>query len=266
MPICHINGANLWYEEDGHGPETLVFSHGLLMDHRMFQGQAEVLGRHYRCIRYDHRGQGRSEVTLGGYDMDSLAEDAAGLIRSLGCAPCHFAGLSMGGFVGLRLAIRHPELLRSLTLIATSAEAEPAANRMKYRTLAALGRVAGFRILLGRIMPLMFGTTYLADPDRRAERDQWRQHLASLGRTGTLRALPGVIGRGGVTQLLDHIKTRTLILVGEEDRATPVARSIILQNGIAGSRMIRIPRAGHSPTIETPGEVSRALLEFLRAA
>src|SRR6476619_7325344 len=62
------------------------------------------------------------------YDMEQLADDAATLIQKLNAAPCHFVGLSMGGFVGLRLALERPDLLRSLTLIESAAAAEPRLN------------------------------------------------------------------------------------------------------------------------------------------
>jgi pimeloyl-ACP methyl ester carboxylesterase len=117
MPFKEINGTRIHHTETGSGPETIVFSHGLLMSGEMFRDQVAAFSDRYRCITFDHRGQGQSEVTESGYDMDTLAEDAAALIRELNCAPCHFAGLSMGGFVGMRLAIRHPELLKSLILL-----------------------------------------------------------------------------------------------------------------------------------------------------
>ena len=102
----------------------------------MFEAQVayfSALG--FRCITFDHRGQGRSGVTADGYDMDTLSEDAAALIEHLGVAPVHFAGLSMGGFVGMRLAARRPELLKTLMLLETSADGEPEENGPKYRKL-----------------------------------------------------------------------------------------------------------------------------------
>jgi 3-oxoadipate enol-lactonase len=125
MPIIRVNGAALYYEEHGAGPETIVLAHGLLWSCRMFDAQVALLKEHYRCVAFDFRGQGQSEVTRSGYDMETLYEDAVALIEQLGCAPCHFLGLSMGGFIGLRLAARHPELLRSLILLETSADPEP---------------------------------------------------------------------------------------------------------------------------------------------
>lgn len=122
MPHISVNGVTLHYEEQGSGAETVVFVHGLLMNHRMFDAQIEVLKTNYRCIAFDLRGQGQSEVTRSGYDMDNLTTDTAALIEALQCGPCHFVGLSMGGFIGMRLAIHHPHLLRSLSLLETSAD------------------------------------------------------------------------------------------------------------------------------------------------
>ena len=97
MPHVKTNGASIYYEEHGNGPDTIVFSHGLLWSGYMYQDQIAVLKDRYRCITYNHRGQGRSEVTQSGFDIDSLYEDSIALIEALGCAPCHFVGLSMGG-------------------------------------------------------------------------------------------------------------------------------------------------------------------------
>lgn len=263
MPFQHINGARIHYETVGAGPETVVFSHGLLMNGEMFRGQIDALGADYRCIAYDHRGQGRSEVTKSRYDMDSLTQDAAALIRELGAEPCHFVGLSMGGFIGMRLAIRYPELLRSLILLDTSADPEPPANRGPYRRLALIGRWLGFRPVADRVMKIMFGSTFLADPARQAERERWRKHLLGLQRIGTARAARAVIDREGVYERLQRIVTPTLILVGDEDVATVPARAERMHGAIRGSRLVIIPSAGHSSSIEQPEQVTAAIRDFL---
>jgi 3-oxoadipate enol-lactonase len=65
----------------------------------MFDAQVALLKERYRCVAFDFRGQGRSEVTRSGYDMETLYEDAVALMEQLGCAPCHFLGLSMGALL-----------------------------------------------------------------------------------------------------------------------------------------------------------------------
>jgi len=265
MPTRTINGARIHYDDVGTGPETIVFSHGLLMSGEMFEAQVQALSGRYRCISYDHRGQARSEVTESGYDMDSLTSDAAALIRELDAAPCHFAGLSMGGFVGMRLAIRHPELLKSLILMDTSADPEPEQNKGPYRRLALIGRWLGFRPVIKPLMNIMFGQTFLADPKMARVRAKWRNHLLGLDRKGTNHAAHGVIDRQGVYDQLGHIGTPTLILVGDEDVATVPAKAERMHQAITGSTLVVVPGAGHSASIEQPELVTGAIGNFLES-
>ena len=263
MPTLTINGARLYYSVEGEGPETVVFSHGLLMSSEMFRAQVEALKRDYRCICYDHRGQGRSEVTADGYDMDSLTVDAAALIGELRAAPCHFVGLSMGGFVGMRLAIRHPELLRSLVLMETSADPEP--NRAKYRAMSIIGRWFGFRPLAGALMKIMFGHSFLSSPERNEARERWRRHFLQLDRTGAYRSAQGVIDRLGVYEDISRIAIPTLVIVGDEDIATVPGKSRRIANAIPGAQLVTIPEAGHSSSVEQPERVARAIRNFIQA-
>lgn len=265
MPYIRINGARLYYEEIGSGPETIVFSHGLLMSGELFRHQVEALSDRYRCVIYDHRGQARSEVSKSGYDMDSLTADALQLIRSLNAAPCHFVGLSMGGFIGMRLAIYHPEALRSLILMETSADPEPEENRGPYRKMAFIGRWLGFRPLADRLMHIMFSHSFLHDPGKDAIRERWKEHFLALNRAGTARAARGVIEREGVYEQLGKIRTPTLILVGDEDVATIPAKSERMHLAIKGSEFQVIPHAGHSSSVEQPQAVTTAMEAFLAA-
>lgn len=263
MPQLTVNGARLWYSDEGTGTQTIAFSHGLLLSSAMFADQIAHLKQHYRCIAYDHRGQGRSEVTAQGYDIETLTADAEALIVALDAAPCHFVGLSMGGFVGLRLAILRPGLLRSLTLIETSADPEPPENIPRYRMLNFVARWFGLRMVVGQVMPIMFGRTFLGDPARADERKLWRQRIMANDRIGITRAVNGVINRKAVIEDIKAIKTPTLIIVGEEDVATVPEKSERMHEAIAGSRLTRVACAGHSSTIEEPRAVNEALSKFL---
>ncbi|MEH6361036.1 MAG: alpha/beta hydrolase, partial [Amylibacter sp.] len=120
----------------------------------MFEEQVAHFRGRYRCITFDHRGQGQSGVSKDGYSIETLTTDAAALIRHLDIAPCHFVGLSMGGFVGIRLAARKPELLKTLTLLDTSADPEPLENGPKYRMLNFVARWIGLWAVIDRVMPI----------------------------------------------------------------------------------------------------------------
>jgi 3-oxoadipate enol-lactonase len=269
MPRLLVNGASLWCEERGAGPETIVFAHGLLWSGRMFDAQVASLSGRYRCVTFDFRGQGRSEVTADGYDMDTLADDAAALIEALGCAPCHFVGLSMGGFIGMRLAARRPGLVRSLVLMETSADPEPAENVPRYRMLGGIVRAlggVGMRLVMPKVMRIMFGRTFLADPAREADRRLWRQRGMENDRLGVTRALQGVIDRKPIHAELSRISVPTLVMVGDEDVATVPAKAERIREAIPGARLVIIPGAGHTASVEQPDFVNATMAEFLAAA
>jgi len=225
LPIIRVNGADLYCEERGSGPETIVFAHGLLFSCRMFDDQVEALKDRYRCIAFDFRGQGQSEVTKEGYDMDTLYEDAAALIQVLGAFPCHFLGLSMGGFIGMRLAARRPELVRSLILLETSADPEPAENVPRYRRRSFIARWLGLNLVADRVMPIVFGQKFVNDPARVSLRQEWRGRMVANHRIGIARATHGVITREGVSDEIAKIRAPTLILVGDQDIATVPEKS-----------------------------------------
>ncbi|MFN2221434.1 MAG: alpha/beta fold hydrolase [Candidatus Promineifilaceae bacterium] len=263
MPEIRANGARLYYEEHGGGPETIVFAHSMLFNCRMFDAQVASLKDRYRCLLYDFRGQGQSEVTEDGYDLDTLADDAAAVIEALGDPPVHFLGFSMGGMVGLRLAIRRPELLRSLMLVDTSADAEGAENKIKAQLLTFLARRIGPRFVTGQVMPLFFSKHFLKDPARQGKVREWRGHFEANDRIGVSRAVRGVIEREAVIGQLDKIRMPTLIVMGEEDAATSPEKSRRMQAAIAGSLLVTIPRAGHMTPVEEPEAVNAALESFL---
>jgi pimeloyl-ACP methyl ester carboxylesterase len=263
MPYLKVNGASLYYEEHGAGPATMVFAHGLLWSGRMFDDQVSAFKDRYRCITFDFRGQGQSEVTAGGYDMDTLAADAAALIEGLGAAPCHFLGLSMGGFIGMRLAIGYPALIRSLVLLETSADAEPEENVGRYRRLSHIGRWLGFSLVANPVMKIMFGAKFLGDPARAATRAAWRRRLIANDRVGISRAVAGVVMRKGVHDQIARITRPTLIIVGDQDVATVPAKAERIHARIPGSRLSVIAGAGHSATIEEPAAVNAAIAAFL---
>lgn len=260
MPTIKINGANIYYEIHGHGPETMLFSHGLLFSGKMFKDQIDYFKARYKCVVYDHRGQGRSEVTENGYDMESIYEDAIQLIKELNLGPCHMVGLSMGGFVSMRIAARNPEMLKSLILLETSAEEEP--NKIKYNLLKMITQVFGVSSVINKVMPIVFGQTFLNDPVRKDLVQTWRGELLTNKKT-IGRAVKGVIDRKGVMNELDNIHIPTLVIVGDEDVATPPEKSKNIKLKIPQARLAIIKRAGHSSVIEEPLQVIDTIEVFL---
>ena len=264
MPYQKINGAQIYYEEHGDGPETIFFSHGLLWSGYMFHNQIAVLKDRYRCITYDHSGQGQTEVTRSGYDIESLYDDAIALIDTLDCAPCHFMGLSMGGFVGLRVGIRRPDLLKSLTIMESSSDTEAHQTRRQYRLLSIVAYWIGLRVVADRVMEIMFGQKFLNDPERAKLKDEWKERMVANDRVGITRAVSGIITREGISEQLDQIRVPTLIIVGDQDVATVPAKAEKMHASIPNSKLVIIPDAGHTSTIEEPEAVTAALVDFFK--
>ncbi len=265
MAFAQINGQSLYFEDSGGPGEPVLFSHGLLMSSAMFEGQVATLAPRYRCIAYDHRGQGRS-ADRGGriHTIEENYRDAASLIEMLGIAPCHFVGLSMGGFVGMRLAARRPDLLRSLVLLDTSADPEPRENIGRYTLLNAIASWFGIGLVVRRVMPIMFGRYFLTDPSQADVRAEWRQRLAA-NRRGIVRSVRGVIEREGVADEITRIATPTLVMVGDQDVATTPEKAKRIVSLIPGARLLTIPNAGHSASVEQPALVTAAISEFIDA-
>ncbi len=266
MPTIKVNNADIYYEDsapnDSQKP-VIVFAHGLLWSGRMYDKQVEHFKNNYRCIAFDFRGQGQSQTTKDGYDMDSLTKDTIALLDALGIDKCHFVGLSMGGFVAQRIAIRHPERLLSLSLLETSADPEDPKNVPEYRKLMKAIRWLGMKRVSQKVMPIMFGSTFLAAKERKADRKEWLSVLQSNRKGGTIKATTGVIDREGTYEQLGDIQTPTLIIVGDEDVATPYAKSERIHFAIDGSKLAIIKGAGHTSTVEEPEQVNRVLGEFL---
>jgi pimeloyl-ACP methyl ester carboxylesterase len=259
VPTVKVNGVELFYKETGRGPETIVFSHGLLMDHSMFEAQRAAFEGRYRVIVYDHRGQGQSQDTGSGQDMETLTTDAADLILALDAAPCHFVGLSMGGFIGLRLAARRPVLVATLTLMNTGADKEPWPSRLRYGFLAQLVRLVGARPLAGVAVKALFGETTRQSARQRPMLDEWKAKLRKRPRN-VAEALVAVIERREVTtDELRSIQCPTLIIAGEEDTERPASDSERMATFIPGAQLVHIPGAGHSIALEAPEAVIAAM-------
>jgi pimeloyl-ACP methyl ester carboxylesterase len=261
MPIAQVNGTEIYYEIHGNSPETIVFSHGLLWSGEMFREQVRYFKDRYTCITYDHRGQGRSADSKEAFDMEKLYEDAVALLLHLKCTPCHFAGLSMGGFIAMRLAARRPDLLKSCILMETSADAEP--NKFKYTLLNTIVKLFGVKSVTSKVMPIMFGQSFLKDPQKAGLRAEWMDKLEA-NRKSITHSVEAVIGRRPVFDELKRIQLPVLILVGDEDVATVPEKAERIKSQIPHAKLYRIPAAGHTSTIEAPEQVNRRIDKFLQ--
>ena len=268
MPLAHVNGADIHYTDTGAPADrpdapVVVFGHGLLFSGWMFSHQVEALKDEYRCVTIDWRSQGHSPAARDGHDMDTLTLDLVALLDELGLDAVHYVGLSMGGYVGMRFAARHPDRLHSLVLLDTDAGPEDPEVRSKYRLLANIYRLVGPGPLRQQIEPIMFGPTMRDDPAGHAVIDEWVTMLKKNKKAGMRRAVLGVTERLPVTDEIGDIRARTLVAVGADDVATVPAKSEAIAAAIDGAKLEIIPDAGHSSTIEQPEVLTRLIREHL---
>lgn len=264
MPYLDLEHTAIYYEDEGNGKETLVFGHSMLFNLRMFDAQVEKLKNEFRCLRFDFRGHGKSEVTEDGYDLDTQTEDIAELIKKLHCAPCHFIGFSMGGMVAMRLAIKYPELIKSLVLIDTSSEPEPKDNMFRNKLMLVVARYLGLRPLGGKVLSLFFGKVFLKDPNRKKLRKTWKMHFLANDHVGIVRAVNAILYRKGITNKLSEIDHPVTIIVGAEDQLTDISRARLMQSHLKNSTVVEVPRAGHMSPVEEPEIVTKAIYDHLR--
>jgi len=242
---------------------TVFFGHGLLFGGWMFRAQIAALRNRYRCVAIDWRGQGDSAATGGGCDMDTLTDDASSLIGMLGVGPVHYVGLSVGGFVGQRLAARRGELVRTLTLLGTSADAEDPDKARRYRLMAGIYRLTDISPLRRAVQPLMFGPAFLADPTSKPVTDEWARRLRRCRRSGISKAVRAVADRTGVEDEIEKITAATLVIVGADDVATPPPHSRHIAEQVSGARLVQIPNCGRGSALEQPETITALLAEFL---
>jgi 3-oxoadipate enol-lactonase len=266
MATIELDGTPLYYEDTGPGStgQTIAFSHGLLWTTEQFAPQIAALRGRYRCLAWDHRGQGRSGADHRScIGIELVWQDAVRLLEAVAGGPVHLCGLSMGGFVAMRMAARRPDLVRSVMLLETTSDAEPIENIARYRMLTRVTRWFGPRLIKHKVAEIMLGKTILGDPARRAELATFVDLMAR--RRDIWRAVNGVVDRGGVHHELARITAPTLVVVGDEDVATPRAKAERIASAITGAKLVTIPRAGHSSPVEQPGPVTAAIEQFLEA-
>jgi len=260
-------GAGLTLHVSAHGPDApdapvVVFGHSLLCDGEMFDAQVADLARDHRVLNVDFRGHGRSDAPLGAYTMADQGQDYARVLDAFGVESAAIVGLSMGGMAALHFALASPARVRALALLDTSAGPERLAKRARYGALATMARLFGVgRWLSGQAIGVMFGETFRREHPEVVER--WAGKLRTLDRRALARAVKMVTSRPSVVAELGRVEAPTLVVVGDEDVATPPSVARQLAAHIPGARLEVLPRTGHLSTVEQPELMGKLLRAFL---
>ena len=254
-----IDGSEFFYRERGSGPVAL-FIHGFPLDASMWIEQLVALSDVRRCVAPDLRGFGRSDPSIRpALSMDEHADDVADLLDVLGIDLVDLVGLSMGGYVALAFAERHPERLRSLALVDTKATADSKDAKAGRDRMAAKVVAQGREAIVADLMPVLVADTASTWLEGRV-----RQMVTDTRVETMVAALEGMQQRPDRSSVLDEIAVPVAVIVGEQDVLIPPAEARTMA-AIAGATVTVIPDAGHMSPIEQPGAVAEALREFWTA-
>lgn len=261
-----LGDGTLYYEVAGQG-ETVVLSHAAFLDSRMFDAQWDVLAQQYRVIRYDMRGFGRSSEAKGPADR---REDLTRLLAHLGVPRAHFVGCSMSGTLMLDVALDHPELVASLTVVGS----DPSGFEMQGD--------------MPRYLEEMFGVMQQGNNDDYGSELQiriWfdgqfrepnqvdaqlRQKALDMNRIPVSRKTFFIADTEPVNPpppavtRLKEVKCPTLVVVGALDHPELVRAADVMAEGIPNARKVIMDGTAHVPSFEKAEEFNAILLDFLK--
>lgn len=135
MPFADLRGQRFYYEDTGGSGTPLVFSHGILMDHSMFDPQVEAFGGDHRVITWDWRGFGDTEVDGSNYSIWDQVDDLVALLDHLGVEKAVFAGNSHGGYITMRMPLVRPDRVLGIITLNTNAAGLPEDQQPAYRQM-----------------------------------------------------------------------------------------------------------------------------------
>ncbi len=252
------DGIRLAYRVDGPANvPALLFINSLGTDHRMCEPQVAALAEHFRIVRYDSRGHGRSDAPPGPYFLERLAWDALALLDALDVERAHVCGLSLGGMVALWLAIHHPSRVGRAIFANTAARiGSDQIWSARIQAVEAGGMAAIHDAVLARFLSAGFQEQH---PGVTREVGEMLLATPPHGYIGCCTALRDA----DLRHLASTIEAPSLVIGGELDEATPPAQAEDLHAAIVPSDLMVIPGVAHLTNLEAPDLFNRRVLEHL---
>ncbi len=277
MPMAQVNGTELWYSVKGEG-EPIILLPGLGLDHNYYRFGEPLLRAKMKTILVDPRGLGQSRKdspTAVHYTPELWADDFAALVRELGLGPVHVLGSSLGGCMAQAMAVRHPDLCRSLIPIGSFVEADAAMTmnfELRKKIIAKLGmgeEIGMFMALFTLTREFMEteGGRAVMEANKGTVRANSAEHYTAFidAVLWFARRLPGQEKTASYIGELARVNCPTLVLAGDNDYFIPASFSKQIHRAIAHSQYAEIAAGGHIPFIEKPAETARAVLEFVHS-
>lgn len=255
-----VNGVALAYDDTGprEGAIPLVLVHGFPFRRDVWEPQIDAFRDARRVVTPDLRGFGESDAASGTTTMDQFAEDLHALLRHLATGPVALAGHSMGGYVALAFARRHPEMLRGLALVATRAGADAPEAAAARRAAADRAEAEGPDAIVEAMASKMLSPAAAPAAVRTV-----RSLMTPLSAAGAAAALRGMAARPDMMSMLPRVAVPTLVVTGADDLLIPPAESDRMARAIPDARLVVLPGAGHLVARERAEDFNRALAAWL---
>lgn len=256
------DGARLRYRVQGNGPTRLALTHSLAMTCTFWDRLIDCLSDNYSVLTWDCRGHGASSKPQGPYSAEQFGDDLAAVFEAAGWDRAICAGASMGGTVTLAFAARHPARVTGLGLIDTTATYGPDAPPA-WEERAVKARTEGLEALTAFQKTRWFSDAFR---DRYPRLVDECVEIFCSNDIAAYQETCRMLGRADLSDTLAAIKVPTMILVGEEDYATPPTMAEAMHVRIAGSTLEIIPQARHLTPFECPSLIADRLADLVKRA
>lgn len=245
------------------GAATVLLSAGLGGAAGYWTPQLTALTARYRVITYDQSGTGRARATAlpAGYAISDMADEVLEILDATSTKSCHFVGHALGGLAGVDLALRHPDRVRSLTVVNGWAKADPHTRRC-FEIRVALLESAGPEAYV-RAQPIfLYPATWLAaNAERMAAEDA--HALSGFQGSDNLRRRIEALLRFDATTQLDALKLPVLLSAARDDVLVSCSQSEALAARLPDATLDVAPYGGHGLNVTEPAAFNALLLGFL---
>lgn len=256
MPFVEVGDLRTHYALTGDKEPVLVFSNSLGTDFSMWDPQMKKLQHRFRILRYDTRGHGQSSVTPADYSIEQLGRDVLGLLDSLGLDRVHFCGLSMGGMIGMWLAVHAPTCLHRLVLSNTAARI---GTKEMWNARIATVRKGGMKPVAAAVIERWFTPEFrVSSKEEVARAQRMLEKSPPEGYAACCAAIREMDQREAVAQ----IKAPTLVIYGGNDPVTPAADAHFLTGQIPRAVEVELA-AAHLSNVEQADAFTEAVSSFL---
>lgn len=261
MPFLASQGRELYYERHGHGP-AVVFLHGAGSNAATWWQQLPVFTPSYTCLTLDLRCFGRSVAPLEEFALPNFVGDVRAMLDAERIDRAVIIGQSLGGMVGLRLALAHPDRVSALVACDSSMAVDHPllveSVRRRFETAPAVGieqRSLGRWFLQQQpALAVLYAQINHFNPSaHRIDGEDWRRALLRLNEPDQLLSCDA----------LEALACPTLFLVGEDDPIVPVAALRDLQDRVQDSELVVVAQAAHSAYFERADVFNRCVRDFI---